>query len=687
MTVTPADALPDAMRPGPDLPPAGQSLFDTLTRRDGKHHLPFPFTKLLAQLEQRGGCSEATPCSRRVLIPLGRSLQRPAAIGQFFQHPRVVVGFDREAPASKPHDAPLLRDRLYLGYQDNTGSIEVISYNEAAGRFEFQLVHDYRAGGTPRVTPARRVLCASCHQNLGPIFSRPLWQESNADAQIGQRLRTVQARFHGIAATGSVDQANALDESTDRASHIATAQAVWQKGCGDATSRAARSCRGALLRAALQWRLSGGRASAPALDKTASEALHANWQRHWSQGLAAMGADIPSRMPVLTHAEGTQAARAVHVSPALDPLATRPPQAVLRVPDATTLAQVAATLGSFFDEADMRVLDRALRAPVTPMQDTVLDCHPVDLRAQRISLDCRNPQGAQISGRIYLNGRGSLDSLRTGSGNDGDFGAAEIGSLRAAHDRLQVVPLRERRPPRDAQGRALVSLELRNARAGSTARTALRLQTADDFATLASHIDAALTARGVNDDLLDDHAFSRERVQRLLFTRLGVRVPAGPSQAPHALHASPAPATASTAGTAGATAPGSTPFHPLCASCHDTAERFPPNFLHGNAAEVDARLRRCAARIYQRLAMWQVPAAQRIKTPMPPASVLPAAHFDASDDTRRQLQALSDIAARWLREDGQLPRPLMPGRDGDGSDYELLPTCVEEPAPSRGLQR
>ena len=38
------------------------------------------------------------------------------------------------------------RDRLYLGYQENANLIEVISYNEAAARFEFQLVRDYRAG-------------------------------------------------------------------------------------------------------------------------------------------------------------------------------------------------------------------------------------------------------------------------------------------------------------------------------------------------------------------------------------------------------------------------------------------------------------------------------------------------------------------------------------------------------------
>src|SRR3546814_8027640 len=86
--------------------------------------------------------------------------------------------------------AALLKDRLYIGYQEQSALLEVISYNEAAGRFEFQLVHDYRAGATPRVSYARRELCAACPQNLAPIFSRPLWAETNANPRIAARLRS-----------------------------------------------------------------------------------------------------------------------------------------------------------------------------------------------------------------------------------------------------------------------------------------------------------------------------------------------------------------------------------------------------------------------------------------------------------------------------------------------------------------
>ena len=62
-------------------------------------------------------------------------------------------------------------------------------------------------------------------------------------------------------------------------------------------------------------------------------------------------------------------------------------------------------------------------------------------------------------------------------------------------------------------------------------------------------------------------------------------------------------------------------FYPYCATCHQTAEHFPPNFLTGNGAQVAAQLRHCAPRLYIRLAMADLPPEQRTKTPMPPESL------------------------------------------------------------------
>src|SRR5918995_3114495 len=86
-TVPPTLAV-DAADPGPNLPPVGRSLFDFLTiDRTGAgaavQKVPFPFTALVQRLEaelQQG----RDPPLKRVLIPLGRSLQRNAANPDFF---------------------------------------------------------------------------------------------------------------------------------------------------------------------------------------------------------------------------------------------------------------------------------------------------------------------------------------------------------------------------------------------------------------------------------------------------------------------------------------------------------------------------------------------------------------------------------------------------------------------------
>jgi hypothetical protein len=57
------------------------------------------------------------PPAKRVLIPLGRSLQRTAAAPDYFAYPRVVVAVDSPPPLA---GVPLLKDRLYIGYQEQS---------------------------------------------------------------------------------------------------------------------------------------------------------------------------------------------------------------------------------------------------------------------------------------------------------------------------------------------------------------------------------------------------------------------------------------------------------------------------------------------------------------------------------------------------------------------------------------
>ena len=162
--------------PGPDIPPQGRSLFDHLTSEGGRQIVPFPYEALVASLQEKLDSEDAYlgQTVKQVLIPLGRSLQREAAAPHFFASPRVVLAVDTEPATSSTDTGILLRDRLFIGYLEAANVLEVISYNEAAARFEFQVVHDYRAGGDPQVVYARRLVCTACHQNSAPIFALSL---------------------------------------------------------------------------------------------------------------------------------------------------------------------------------------------------------------------------------------------------------------------------------------------------------------------------------------------------------------------------------------------------------------------------------------------------------------------------------------------------------------------------------
>ena len=100
------------------------------------------------------------------VVPLGRSLRRSVSAPDFFHFPSVVAAVDGH---SKAGYAPL-HDQLFIGYNERGEKLEIISYNERAGRFEFQVVRDYRTGAQPKIFYASRTLCLACHQNNAPIF-------------------------------------------------------------------------------------------------------------------------------------------------------------------------------------------------------------------------------------------------------------------------------------------------------------------------------------------------------------------------------------------------------------------------------------------------------------------------------------------------------------------------------------
>jgi hypothetical protein len=418
----PAPALAvDPDEPGPSLPPVGRSLFDFLTMQEEGGRtvqvVPFPFTSLLEQVEAEVGQTE--PSLRKVLIPLGRSLQRNAANPDFFAFPRAVVAVDEGPVPRAGRSGMLLADRLYLGYQEKAATIEVISYNEAAGRFEYQVVRDYREGGAANVYYADRPTCIACHRNHAPIFSRPLWDETNANAAIAATLLALQDSFYGIPVARGVDIPNAFDAATDRANGYAALQRIWQEGC-KAPGAPAESiaCRADALLAVLQYRLSGNRHPPPDEDgpgKAFAAALARQWQTLWPGGLAIPEGDLPNRVPLTAPLDPhvpvseAEAIRLTTIPREFEPFEPRPPREVWHAPETPEQARrLVEGLAQFIADADIQRLDDLLWQQEVPTTDIESNCTitRVELADERreIRIDCPGPEGQVVQGYVQLQG-------------------------------------------------------------------------------------------------------------------------------------------------------------------------------------------------------------------------------------------------------------------------------------------
>jgi hypothetical protein len=363
-----ATLLPDPVEPGPNLPPAGRSLFDELfevgppaaSRLEARYALPYPFERLVAELNALIAPAEATT----VLIPLGRSLQRHAAYPDYFASPRVVVALTNDDGAT---DRPLLQDRLYLGYHERAEVIEVISYNETAGRFEFQIVEGYGPERSPQVAYGERFVCVACHQAHGPIFATPVWNETNADPRVAAALARLGASFHGVPTQGGVDRADAIDRATDRAARFAFANALWTDGCGGAAEPTAARCRGDLLLAALRYRLGGARHASlgeASLSGGTAESLAVRLAEIAPAGLEAPSPDLPNRDPFSEIEAGVPAEVAIEPDGVFEPTLRRAPILFWHpsTPAAELLATAVTEVAAAFADADIVWLDQLLAA-------------------------------------------------------------------------------------------------------------------------------------------------------------------------------------------------------------------------------------------------------------------------------------------------------------------------------------
>src|SRR5262249_32308310 len=150
-----------------------------------------------------------------------------------------------------------------------------ISYNDEAGRFEFQVIENYAEGQTPKVYYANRTQCISCHLSRTPIFTDIDWLETDDNFLIstgtilanyggdqaevkrrkveleqafGDRFRLIGLhRGAGLKKEIDLERARAgrIDRSVQRASQITEFQRKWIYLCGE--DEAGNSCRAQLF--------------------------------------------------------------------------------------------------------------------------------------------------------------------------------------------------------------------------------------------------------------------------------------------------------------------------------------------------------------------------------------------------------------------------------------------------------
>lgn len=691
-TVNPRDA-------GSQLPPAGRSLFDhlvTASRNGVKvYDVPFPFTALIEKIEERlQGSEQNRSPLKKVLIPLGRSLQRSAAAPEYFTFPRAVVAVDGD-PAEAPGQAGMLmKDRLYLGYQEKADLIEVISYNEAAGRFEFQVVKNYRRGAKPEVLYANRVLCVSCHRNQSPIFSRQTWDETNAAAEVRLLLKTRKKSFYGFPIDQGVDIPNAIDDATDRANLFAASQLLWREGCeGRASAADAVRCRALIFKFMLQFRLSGGRffdaASKPYTEEFVP-AFARRWRELWPRGLVVPDPDIPNRTLSLhgvaasRDSTAPEVAEQADVTDSFDPLNPRAPLAIWKVTEDDTreIDRVILGIAEFVTAADVRRLDHHIFATAqrssAQRRTYEISCE-FERAAQkersrdgrsRVKFRCQEKE-FDLAGRLFFSNAkllsASIDHVKiAGAPVLEDWDAAP--ALEKISDQWTVtVSLRPRRDglhPRHPDGSAVETLKL--VWRGDSSRQPTFMGRAQislllDFEPLHAAIErmAQKTIEGKS-DVFSAKPFRRAVNMKALHEELRMPplkwccVPDAPMPAPRldAPQASIPTGADKNGAAANATA---MKFHRQCAICHGMAEASPANFLYGDESQVPGKLAHCAERIFFRLAMDGLPAHERPKSPMPPVAGL-----DRKQKPARRQAELADLkqwAAKQLeQESGKAPR-------------------------------
>ncbi|MBS1985300.1 MAG: hypothetical protein JST16_14120 [Bdellovibrionales bacterium] len=721
---TPPEWAADPHSPGPDLPAKGRSLFDALIATTPDKKVPFPFEKL-ADLVDQQVVDGAGAKHKAVLIPLGRSLQRSAAAPDFFKFPRIVLATAAPPKQSDAELGLLLRDRLYIGYQEKAAALEVISYNEALGRFEFQVVRDYQPGAVPKIYYATRPLCMSCHQGQSPIFSRPFWDETNGSADIAAKLAQTLgpdvSAFHGVPVTQGISVPYEIDTATDRANLYSAYQKIWQEGCGGSAD--SPRCRSSLLALALQYRLSSDDqfdASSDLYAAAFGAGVVAQRAQRWPAGLAITNPNLPNRNPSETapgaHLQdfsglldpGAQASAVLddllknsNIPKDYEPLNARPPLEVwdLASGDPTFIHGVVLGVSEFLSAGDIALLDKRLyeagrqsSARSTYAADCTLQVNANNAAFRRYYLTC---DGASFP----LNLQGSF-KVKDGSVVDGSFSRIAFrdpqetcvwtpsaagdkpcgdvhnvgvrGTVSGTNDAPLVADLVATQAvsglhARRLNGDALSSFKV-TFTPGDTTRAHVEIVLLNDFSLLTAAL-GRLATKGNGEDLaLGAGPIRRSLLLGAIYSELGLATPRSSADASGlpAPEVDPLPAPLLHPVTGLDSAFLST-LQSSCAMCHASPQPTPPNFLLEEGRDVAATLRGCAERLYYRLSMWDLPANQRKKTPMPPLATtgMDEAHWKNSPELKQMKDSLQKILQEKNVNEAQLL----------ATPFENLPPC------------
>lgn len=520
----------DPGEPGPNRPVAGRSLFDVVFAPDGEHQIPFPFTVLVDNIATHLAPDQPP---LRVLIPMGRSLQREAAAPLYFNYPRVVIAIDGEPKRQPGYADVFLKSLLFLGYQEKANTIEVISYNDEAERFEFQKVLSYGEGMTPRVVYAERAVCTSCHQNGGPIFSKVPWGETDGSWSIAVLVNALRPEYYDqpLLMRGS-RSVWAVDYATDRANYFASYQLLWQQGCGHEKplSEVSVRCRAAVLEAIIKFRLNGAwyvDASTDTFKNEVTDTISSRWEHLWPAGIFIPTADIPNRNPFTeTQLVGR-----------LNPVYPREPRAHWSRPAAKILDGMVIRLSEFLSHNDIKRIDDELarlanEKPAPPQQLTGTCVIRVDgPHDTRMVIQCeKNPLGFGLKGWLKTHdggNKGRLTGISIG-GEEEVLGVDLEGVSIDYHPegRLSVKFAQSRHlNPRRRSGELIESLELTWDDIGpdGTIEADATLTIRADFPLVRTAIDRLVdkTLSGET-DVLGLRPFRRRAIMEALYEELGM---------------------------------------------------------------------------------------------------------------------------------------------------------------------